>query len=323
MRFSRLSLVPVVAVCALLGAAAPSMAAPSTAASSGGLEVLITGGSASCEQTDLAASMKGTPGIASASSYDVGAATPTAAELAAADIVVDTGASCGNGYAAPDTYGNRLADYLDHGGVLVQVAYDNWNSPGVYPTGRFQSGNYAALQLGENDNVSTQLGTILKPKSPIMKGLGTFSTQDNTTNALAAGATLLAKWADGRNAIATKGRVVTTSASEGDSSDTPDLIRLIVNAGRYFNAVPGTKLTKEVVGVHTARFRYKAIGPYVTGFVCSLTKFAQKPNFKPCPSHKTYRHLHSDVTYLFEVAAVGPGGPDKTPAKIGFRNNSS
>ncbi len=257
-----LAFVLVVALVAVLGVARPTNAA------SGGLKVLLTG---NCEHTGLATAMKGKPGIASAKTYDVGAGTPTAAELAAAYIVVDTSASCGNGYADSATYGNRLADYVHHGGVVLQVAYDDWNSPGVYPTGRFQSRGYAPLALGTNDNHPTQLGKVLQPKSPLVKGLGTFSTTDNTTNALAPGATLLARWADGRNAIAVKGRVVATSASAGDPSDVRSLIRLTVDTGRYFDEVPETKITQAYIGTSTASFRFKAIG-FATGFQCELKK---------------------------------------------------
>jgi hypothetical protein len=306
MPHSRYALVLVVALCAVLGAAAPT-----TTASSGGLKVLVTG---NCEQTDLATAMKGKAGIASVTTYDVGAGTPTAAQLAAADIVVDTGASCGNsGYADPVTYGNRRAAYVDHGGVVLQVAYDNWDSPGVYPKGRFASDGYAPLYLGLNDNIPTYLGQLLKPKSPIVQGLGTFSTPDNTTNTLNAGATLLAKWADGRNAIAVKGRVVATSASGGDPSDYQSLVRLTVNTGAYFNAPPGTKITQAHIGASTASFRFKAIG-FATGFECKLQKNGGHARFKGCPFQKKYVGLKRG-TYTFKVAAVGRHGADPTPAK--------
>jgi hypothetical protein len=288
-------------------------AAARTSASSG-LKVLVTG---DCEETDVAAAMTGKPGFASVKTFDVSGGTPTAAELAAADIVVDTGAPCHDGYADPATYGNRLADYLDHGGVLVQVAYDDWNSAGRYPTGRFESGTYAPLLLGQNDNFPTQLGKILKPKSAIVKGLGTFSTPDNTTNALAPGATLLAKWADGRNAIAVKGRAVATSASP-DTSANPAIVRLVKNTGRHFNAVPGTKIVESLTNSLSgyAEFWYDPIGPH-TGFQCELKKAGKKATFKPCGAHKKYTHLKPGK-YTFEVAAVGLGGADPTPAKKTF-----
>jgi hypothetical protein len=304
---SRPAVVLIVAVCVVLGAATPTTASPR------GLKVLVTG---NCAQSDLANAMKGMPGIASATAFDVGTGNPTAAQFAAADIVVDTGDYCDHGYIDAVTYGNRLADYLDHGGVVLQVGYDNWDSGTAYPKGRFKSGGYPALALGPNPNTPTQLGEVLKPKSPILHDLGKFVTNYNTTNALASGATLLAKWADGRNAVAVKGRVVTTSAAADDLSDVQALIQLTVNAGVYFHAVPTTRITKATVGASTATFRFKAVG-VSTGFQCELKKAGTKAKFKPCPSHKTYSNLKPG-SYTFEVAAVGPGGADPTPAKKSF-----
>jgi hypothetical protein len=304
----KLSLVCVVALCALLGAAAP------TTAASKGLKVLIT---YSCDQSDLAAAIKAQPGISGVSTFDDTAATPTAAKLAAADLVVDTGNTCGgHGYKDAVTYGNRLANYVDHGGVVFQAAYDNWVASGAHPTGRFLSGHYAPLSLGPNDNVITTLGKVLKPNSPIVQGLATFTTNYNTTTPLAPGATLLAKWADGRNAIAVKGRVVATSASTNDSPSTPAIARLARNTAKYFNAVPTTRITKATVGASTATFRFKAVG-FSTGFQCELKKAGAKAKFKSCPAHKTYSNLKPG-SYTFEVAAVGPGGADPTPAKKSF-----
>jgi hypothetical protein len=81
--------------------------------------------------------------------------------------------------------------------------------------------------------LSTTFGTIFAPGSPLLAGVSTLSSSDNTTDALASGATLLAKWADGRNAIATKGRVESVTASLADGSVSPisTIARLVVNAG--------------------------------------------------------------------------------------------
>ena len=312
MQVSRFTLILVVGSCALLGAAP-------TIASSGGLKVLVTG---TCSQTaDLATAIQAQPGIASATTFDVSTGTPTDGEFRAADLVVDIGDSCGGGYASSVTYGDRLANYVDHGGVVLQAAYDNWDSAPTYPGGRFSSGGYPPLTLGDNENKATTLGQVLKPHSPIVQGLGTFATSSNTTTGLAAGAQLLAKWADGRNAIAVKGRVVATSASADDTSALPDLARLARNTGKYFNAVPSTKITKASIdsSAHTAAFRFKAVGPFSSGFQCELKKpGGTKPKFKSCPSHKKYSGLRPG-TYTFEVAAVGPGGSDPTPAKKTFK----
>ena len=311
MPVSRFALLLVVASCAMLSAATPSTA------SSGGLKVMVTG---NCDnyRDDLASAIQTQPGVASATAFDTSAATPTAADLAAEDLVVDLGDSCG-GYVDAATYGDRLANYVDRGGVVLQAAYDNWDEPGTSPAGRFAAGGYPPLSLGPNGNTPTTLGQILKPNSPIVQGLGTFSTGHNTTTPLAAGATLLAKWADGRNAIAVKGRVVATSASGNDAAALPDLARLARNTAKYFNAVPSTKITDTRIdtGRGTARFRFKAIGVSL-GFVCELKKSGARPIFSLCRLHASYAQLKPGL-YLFEVVAVGPGGADPTPARRRFR----
>lgn len=310
MKASRVSLLLVVVSCALLGAATP----PSTSASAGGLKVLITG-NVSELFAGLTAALGAEPGIGSVTTFDTKTATPSARTLNAADVVVDLGDLS---YKDPDAYGNRLADYVDHGGVVLQAAYDNWYSIGAFPGGRFLSDHYAPLSTGFGRNSSTTLGEILVPKSPLLQGFDTFATNFNTDTPLAPGATLLAKWADGRNAIAVKGRVVATSAAAYDGTALPDLARLALNAGTYLVA-PSTQITKAKINASagTATFRFKAIGAS-TGFLCGLGKARQALTFKLCPAHKTYRRLKPGK-YTFEAAAVGLGGPDPTPAKKRFK----
>lgn len=272
-----------------------------------------------CDQTDLANAIQAQPGISKVLIYEVTDATPLPSDFAKADIVVGTGGQCDTGYEDAATYGDRLADYVDHGGAVLETAYDNWEGSGaavVHPTGRFASGHYAPLTLGPNDNIATALGTVLKPKSAIVQGLGTFTTNDNTTTPLAQGATLLAKWADGRNAIAMKGHVVATSASTNDDPSIPAVARLARNTAVYFNVVPGTKITKATVRGSSAAFTFKALGPS-TGFLCGLTKVGNKGRLRACPSHKKYRNLKPGK-YTFAVAAFGPAGVDRTPAKKSF-----
>ena len=312
MPVSRLTLALTVAFCALLTAATP------TTASSGGLKVLVTG-TCSAERDPLATAIHAQSDVGSVTTFDTTKGNPTAGLLATQDLVVDTGDTCGSGYSDPLTYGNNLANYVDHGGVVLQAAFDNFDDTGSHPTGRFMSGGYAPLSLGSADNNQTTLGTVLKPHSPIVEGLGTFATASNTTTELAPGATLLAKWTDGRNAIAVKGRVVATSASADDNSALPDLSRLARNTGVYFHAVPNTKITKATIdsGAHKAAFTFKPVGPYSMGFQCELKKAGKKAAFTSCPSHKKYAHLRPG-SYTFEVAAIGPGGADPSPAKKTF-----
>jgi hypothetical protein len=67
----------------------------------------------------------------------------------------------------------------------------------------------------------------------LLAAVPTLTTSDNTTDTVAPGATLLANWADGRPAIATKGRVVSVTASldSGNFSPASGFARLVVNAG--------------------------------------------------------------------------------------------
>lgn len=222
----RLALALIVVLCGSLIAAAPSSASP------GALHILVTGNCFTDAVAPLATAIQAQPDVASVTTFDTSTGTPDAATLAAQDLVVSLGDDC-SPYADQATWGDRLADYVDGGGVVLQGAYDNWSMTDAHPTGRFASGGYPPLALGPNDNVSTTLGVIEDPSSPVVQGLGTFTTSDNTTTPLAPGATLLAKWADGRNAIAIKGRVVATSASADDSSTLTDIARLARNAGDY------------------------------------------------------------------------------------------
>jgi hypothetical protein len=316
----RLTFVLIVGLCGSLSAATAS-----SSASGVGLHILVTGNCFTDAPVPLAAAIQKLPGVAKATAVDTTITTPSAATLKQQDLVVSLGDTCG-GYQDAATWGNELADYADHGGAVLQAAYDNWDDGGpedASPTGRFASGGYAPFELGPNDNLSTTLGELEVPTSPILKGLGTFANDDNTTDALAPGATLLAKWADGRNAIAIKGRVVATTAS-GDLTDvnTDDavLARLAVNTARFLGA-PDTKITKATISSskHAATFKFKAVGT-AKGFQCEL-KHGKKASFKSCHSPKTYKHLKPGK-YTFEVRAVGSGGPDKTPAKKSFKIGS-
>jgi len=86
---------------------------------------------------------------------------------------------------------------------------------------------------------------------------------------------------------------------------------------------PDTKITKATVNSakHRAKFTFNARGE-ATGFQCRLGRAAhfKLATFRDCSSPKTYARLKRG-RYLFRVRAVGPGGPDPTPAKKAFRIN--
>lgn len=155
--------------------------------------------------------------------------TPTVEQLASYDVVVSIGDSS---YLDPEAWGNSLAGYVDSGGVVVQAGYDSWDGGGA-PTGRFTPG-YAPFIPGNNGNNTTSLGSF-DASSPLMQGVSTLTTEENTEPELAPGATLVAKWANEKNAIAVKGRVVAITAYIGDSNGevwSGNYGQIVVNAVR-------------------------------------------------------------------------------------------
>jgi hypothetical protein len=218
----RLAITVVLAGCMALAATTTSQAVP------GALNILLA---ENCPYAPVKDAIAAQPGVANVTSFDTNAGTPTAADLATRDLVV-SGADCSM-YDDAALWGDRLAGYVDGGGAVLQAAYDNRNVPNAHPTGRFESGGYPPLLLGPNDNDPVTLGPVLVPNSPLMQGIGAFSSTGNTTTPLAPGATLLARWSDGRNAIAIKGRVVATSAQIQEASATPSVARLARNTGNF------------------------------------------------------------------------------------------
>jgi hypothetical protein len=223
----RLILTVTLAITALvmLGGVPASQAAP------GSLRILFVSNEGPGDFTGFLPALSAMPGVAAVDTFDSNDATPSQEALSGFDLVVDTGDSS---YDDPALYGNRLADYIDAGGSVIQFAYDNWDETGAHPTGRFESGGYAPFTPGPNDNAPTSLGQLLVPDSPLLAGVQSFTTIDNVTDPLASGATLLALFADGRNAIATKGRVVSLAASPEDTGDLDPVsaaAQLALNAG--------------------------------------------------------------------------------------------
>ncbi len=219
----------------MLGGATASLAAP------GSLRILVAFNND--EYSEFRAALAAKPGVAVVDSFDTSAGTPSPESLATYDVAVSLGDSA---YHDQALWGNRLADRIDAGGVVIQYAYDNWDSSTAHPTGRFESGGYAPFIPGPDDADPTSLGTILVPGSPLLAGVPSFTTSDNTTPTVATGATLLAKWADDRNAIATKGRVVSVAASPQNGSLDPmsAAAQLAVNAGNVLlPSPPSTAVT--------------------------------------------------------------------------------
>ena len=247
----RMSLALLAAAILALGAASAAQSAP------GALRILIVHATDTQPNT-LRTQLLEQPGVATVDIFDASPAsteTPTAAGMASYDMVISFS---DDNYNDPTAYGDALADYYDQGGTVLQYAYDNWDGdePGGpapnRPLGRWASGGYEPFIPGPNPNLGVTLGEVLVPGSPLLEGVTTLDSNYNTDPELAPGATLVAKWSDGRNAIAFKDRVASVSANIGDETDGPtgDYARLSVNAANTL-ATRTLRVTKAGLGTGT------------------------------------------------------------------------
>lgn len=326
-------LVPLLALLAFAAMVGPAAAAP------GAYKVLIVFNNDDAPK-QLQQQIAAEPGVAAVDMFDTdaGPLDPTAAQLSAYDLVVDTPDFR---YADEVTYGNALADYLDAGGVLVQFAYDNWDDEGEGngPEGRFASGGYAPFLPGPNENDELTLGAF-DAASPLMQGVGPLTSGNNTAPALAPGATLVAQWTNGVNAIAYKGNVVSSSAylggEEFDGSGAYG--RLVVNAVRWLgrqtlsvanlNPAGGTVVGVGIncgptcsaifnrntpvglTGAANPGFAFAGFGGNCTGAACNLTMDAPKSvsaNFYSFGTAKKVRKRKKKGTALLSFGIGGPG----------------
>lgn len=218
---------------------------------------------ANCETpTRFESQLRALPDVAAVDTFNACDGTPTLGQLTPYDMVVSINEE---GYFDPVAYGNVLADYVDAGGFVFQYAYDSEDSLRVQ--GRFEEQGYAPFIPGNNPNEEVTLGEF-NASSPLMQGVTSLASGWNTEAELAPGATLVAKWSDGRNLLAFKGRVASATAFVGDESPewNGDYGRMTINWIRW-------------VGPHTITVSNPTGGGTVTGTaggiscgaVCSAT----------------------------------------------------
>jgi hypothetical protein len=230
----------------------------SASAAPGAYRIVIA--HANCEPpTKFQAQLAAFPDVVTVDILSACLTTPTLGQLTPYDMVVSMNE---DEYADPVAYGNVLADYVDSGGFVFQYAYDN--EEGLQPFGRFLQGGYPPFIAGDNPNESATLGEF-DATSPLMQGVTALASEDNTEPALAPGATLVAKWSDGRNLVAYKGRVASASAYVGDEEEwSGDFGRLTINALRYLGAHTLTVSNPSGGGVVVS-----SVGGILCGTVCS------------------------------------------------------
>jgi hypothetical protein len=329
-------------VALLISLMALAFGAPSASAAPGAYRIVIA--HANCEPpTKFQAQLQAFPDVAAVDILPACLTTPTPAQLTPYDMVVSMNE---DEYADPVAYGNVLADYVDSGGFVFQYAYDN--EEGLQPFGRFESEGYPPFIAGNNPNMPVTLGEF-DASSPLMQGVTALASDDNTEPALAPGATLVAKWSDGRNLIAYKGRVVSASAYIGDESAwSGDFGRLTINGLRWLgkhllsvsNPNGGGTVTSNVGGINCGAacsavllhntpvtltaapdpgFAFAGFSGACTGVTCALTLDADKAvtaNFSSFALGKKVKRNRKTGTAKLTVAVGGPGQLTLTGKKV-------
>jgi hypothetical protein len=306
----------------------------SASASPGAYRILIVQGD--CEPpTKLQAQIAAFPDVAAVDMFDACKGTPTLAQLTPYDMVVTMD---NNGYEDPVALGNVLADYVDAGGVVFEYAYDSETS--LAPKGRFAEAGYMPFIPGDNPNKPVTLGEF-DASSPLMQGVTTLVTEDNTEPTLAPGATLVAKWSDGRDLLAYKGRVISASAFVSDETEwSGDFGRLTINGLRFLgphrltvsNPTSGGTVTSNPAGISCGAtcslvlpngtavslaasanpgFAFAGFSGACIGPACSLTLDADKAVTANFTSFKLAKRAVLNRKKGTATLTVSVGGPGK------------
>jgi hypothetical protein len=151
--------------------------------------------------TDVINKLQQTRLLGNVDSFNVATGTPTAAELGRWDAVLVFNDA---GFADSTTLGNRLADYVDQGGGVVEMVFANTTS--IPLGGRFDTGNYEAIEGQTQVQGIVRTMNPLVPNDPLLNGVRTFNAGISSYvagNATAVrGARLVAEYDDGNDMAA-------------------------------------------------------------------------------------------------------------------------
>jgi hypothetical protein len=204
-----------------------------------GIAYADTGGAPS----QLRAALLAEPGITSVDLFNANTGTLTVAQLQDYDIIVPFSNS---GFNNATTLGNNLADYVDGGGLVVQLGF-SFHGPAspLGINGRWVSGGYSPYTYTASltNNVVNTLGTN-DGTNPLMEGVTTLRSNFHNIVPLSAGAIEVAAWNNNDSLLAYKsipGGHVTfgMTAYLGQAATwTGDFARVIANAGRWVYCRP-------------------------------------------------------------------------------------
>jgi hypothetical protein len=252
--------------------------------------------------------------------------------VTSADPGINCGATCGAGFAdgtnevltaTPDA-GSRFAGWIDcdsqNGATCTMSMTSDKTVTATFNAVHTLS--VATTGSGSGSVSSNPSGVNCGAVCSVLFDEGTAVT---LTAAPGSGSTFTG-WSGG-GCSGTDPCVVTMSADQNVSANfdqTPAAPPAPPGPPPVVTAVPGTTLDNAKINQdkNSATFTFEALpakDATTSGFECALIKKAHgTPKFKGCTSPKTYKHL-KPRRYLFEVRAVGPAGPDATPAKKRFR----
>jgi PKD repeat protein len=177
------------------------------------------------------------PDVPALDLFDAAAGTPTVSQLEAHDVVI---VWSNNLFADGALLGGRLVEYVQAGGRVICAPFV-WYGPGYTLGGGFDSLGYNPFTFTTGGSggfgVST-LGTH-DASHRVLWGVSSLSAYYRDLESLTPGATLLASWADGRDLVAVKDRVLAINALLGAETSMPttgDVTTLLHNAVVYLTS---------------------------------------------------------------------------------------
>jgi hypothetical protein len=164
-------------------------------------ESVLLAGTNATESAKLRTSVLGTNAFCTVDFMNTATATPTLAMLRPYSAVLvynDTDPSD----AQATALGNAVADYYDAGGRVVISLFGHG---GYAVTGRFGtvSNGYMLMTPATVTKGTESLGMLVEPQSPLLMGVTRLTGNQawRGTQALANGATVVAKWSSGSNLV--------------------------------------------------------------------------------------------------------------------------
>ena len=202
--------------------------------------VLIPYGDTGAAPTQLQTALQAQPGIVSVDLFNANTGTPTLGQLHQYDLVAPLAFGA---FMNPATLGNNLADYVDGGGVVVQLGltYSQIGSRNI--TGRWTADGYSPYTYSNSTGSLTHTLGTFDASHPLMQGVTALQSNSRAVVTPVAGATQIAAWDDNASLIAVKpvGNHTTVGITAYLGSQTTwsgNFARVIANAGRWLSCVP-------------------------------------------------------------------------------------